>query len=69
MFGAVGMGTTGTVRSVVGKSSRSIWLLQEIDRLLAEIDAVLEGNDEQRPAWTATVQQRFPAWTATAGHC
>ena len=54
MFGAVGMGTTGTVRSVVGKSSRSIWLLQEIDRLLAEIDAVLEGNDEQRPARQAT---------------
>jgi hypothetical protein len=36
------------------KSSRSTWLLQEIDRLLAEIDAVLEGNDEQRPARQAT---------------
>ncbi len=50
-----GSGTGGAV-----KWSRSTVLLQEIDRLIEEIDAVLEGNDEQRPAWTATVQRRFP---------
>ncbi|SVC02965.1 uncharacterized protein METZ01_LOCUS255819, partial [marine metagenome] len=50
-----GSGTGGAV-----KWSRSTVLLQEIDRLIEEIDTVLEGKDEQRPARTATVQQRFP---------
>ena len=83
MFGAVGMGTTGMVRSVVVtrangytiepvesppgsgtggavRSSRSTWLLHETDRLLAEIDAVLEGNDEPRAAVAVRQATQIP---------
>jgi len=83
VFGAVGMGTTGMVRSVVVtrangytiepvesppgsgtggavRSSRSTWLLHETDRLLAEIDAVLEGNDEPRTAVAVRQATQIP---------
>ena len=47
------------IRGDFGRSRR-VWLLREIDCLLAEIDEVLEGNSIERPVRRTTSPRNFP---------